>query len=365
MVEIAASTKASSSRNLNIELLRVVAVFSIVFYHYFITMLSLSSSQYLFLEALAQTAMIAFFSISGFGLYLYFEKGKRTYFQFLKHRLTHLLPQYYLNILFVVFTTGTVYFSAWGYKIVLSNFLCIQNLNLQWQGLNGVTWTVALMVQFYLVSPLIYHLMRRNSFFIFLFIVIAMVCRYISGAIVTHLEVDAVYYVVCNIRQLPMTIDIFALGMLAAKLSNSAKHYLHRFSNLSHPLSIVAFSVIFLAIVICHNFCISKFNGMWDPTTSPVLWVISWETILGIAISGLIVVLRYSNTVPLTGGGLIIQGHPGFICMQHECLLLPHGLTRQSNEKRVDFLSMQQLSDTFHISNCNHRHSVCNVYLTI
>ena len=59
------------------------------------------------------------------------------------------------DILFVVFTTGTVYFSAWGYKIVLSNFLCIQNLNLQWQGLNGVTWTVALMVQFYLVSPLI------------------------------------------------------------------------------------------------------------------------------------------------------------------------------------------------------------------
>lgn len=300
------TTNVNASRNLNIELLRVIAVFSIVFYHYFITMLSLPSDIYFFFEALAQVAMITFFAISGFGLYLHFEKSYRSYPQFLKHRLSHLLPHYYLSIIFVIVSSGTVFLSTWGIKIVISHFLCIQNLSLTWQSnINGVTWTVALMVQFYLISPLIYRLIKKDSRFVCLFIIIALVCRYLSGVIVTQLEADSIYYVICNIRQLPMTIDIFALGMLAAKISSYKKDILCKIGKLGHRLSLLAFLATLLLIVTCYFLLISSF-GVWDPTTSPVLWVISWETILGIALSGLLIGLRHSNTIVVSNGGGII-----------------------------------------------------------
>ena len=355
------TTNVNASRNLNIELLRVIAVFSIVFYHYFITMLSLPSDIYFFFEALAQVAMITFFAISGFGLYLHFEKSYRSYPQFLKHRLSHLLPHYYLSIIFVIVSSGTVFLSTWGIRIVISHFLCIQNLSLTWQSnINGVTWTVALMVQFYLISPLIYRLIKKDSHFVCLFIIIALVCRYLSGVIVTQLEADSTYYVICNIRQLPMTIDIFALGMLAAKISSYKKNILCTIGKLGHRLSLLAFLATFLLIVTCHFLLISSF-GVWDPTTSPVLWVISWETILGLAISWLIIVLRYSNTAMSTNGGGDQQSNPKAICMQHDCVLLPYYLTRQSLEQRVDFLSICQFPNSCHIYHCHHRHAVFDV----
>lgn len=284
----------NASRNLNIELLRVIAVFSIVFYHYFITMLPLPSYIYFFFEALAQVAMITFFTISGFGLYLHFEKSYRSYPQFLKHRLSHLLPHYYLSIIFVIVSSGTVFLSTWGINIVISYFLCIQNLSLTWQSnINGVTWTVALMVQFYLISPLIYRLIKLDSRFVCLFIIIASI------------------------------------------LSHSPTHCYMPF--LSH--------------------IIIRGVGSDDITCTV-------GDIMGDNIRNRIIGIAYRLTpfeYPRSLKWGIMQNSPKAICMQYDCILLPHDFTRQSLEQRVDFLSICQFPNSCHIYHCHHRHAVFDV----
>lgn len=55
------------------------------------------------------------------------------------------------------------------------------------------------------------------------------------------------------------------------------------------------------------------------------------------------------------------QNSPKAICMQYDCILLPHDFTRQSLEQRVDFLSIRQFPNSCHINHCHHRHAVFNV----
>lgn len=287
------------TRNYNIELLRIVAVFSIVFYHYVLTMTTPTGETTLYAEAFAQFAMISFFAISGFGLFLYFEREKPTYLQFIKHRFSRLIPHYYLCLVIVLLTSGTAYISSWGYKYILSYFLFVQNLSLTAQSaINGALWTVALMAQFYLVAPFVYKGIKKHPAITTLSLVLfSIICRLLFDNLVTLKDLEPIYYVVSNIRQLPTTIDIFTIGMFAAYLCNSSslKPINEKVKRINPIIAVTIFFGLWLLIVIIFKHMLQSNNGLWEPAYSPMLWICSWETLLGVCVMFILIYLFNIN----------------------------------------------------------------------
>ena len=141
------------ARNRNIEVLRAFAIIYMLLYHYAssITGLVKSYKGSLFIESLGQFALIGFFVLSGFGLYLSFERletsGKPIQFlPFIKRRLRSLLPQYYLCIgIVLLLTTGIGYLSISHVFHIIQSLFLVQNFA-PGNGINGVTWTIAVLL---------------------------------------------------------------------------------------------------------------------------------------------------------------------------------------------------------------------------
>ena len=95
-----------NGRNQDIEMLRGVAMLLILFYHYTQIIPGIMSTHWLQMidEGFCQIAMVLFFSISGFGSYIYLTKSENKGLLFyVKKRFYAIAPQYYfcLIILFV------------------------------------------------------------------------------------------------------------------------------------------------------------------------------------------------------------------------------------------------------------------------
>lgn len=286
-------------RNYNIELLRILAVFTIVFYHYALTMATLSSNQVLYAEAFAQIAMVSFFGISGFGLFLYFDKEKPSYIKFLRHRFSRLIPHYYFCLIVILLTTGSSFLSSWGLKYILGYVFFVQNLSLAVQSaIDGPLWTVALMAQFYIVAPIIYKCIKTHPIFTSVSAIsISILSRILFDTYITHMALDPVYYVVCNIRLLPSTIDIFTFGMTTAyfctsDLCDKLRKKLYQINSL---LALFLFASAWLAIVFIFKQLLQYNNGLWEPAYSSMAWICTWESLLGLIVAGFLIFLFNIN----------------------------------------------------------------------
>lgn len=214
------------ARNRNIEVLRAFAIIYMLLYHYAssITGLVKSYKGSLFIESLGQFALIGFFVLSGFGLYLSFERletsGKPIQFlPFIKRRLRSLLPQYYLCIgIVLLLTTGIGYLSISHVFHIIQSLFLVQNFA-PGNGINGVTWTIAVLFQLYLISIPLYYLVKKYGWRTWVIGVIITVCLKKSIAMYIAInELDALYYVITSIRIPFTTIDLILTGMCAAKI---------------------------------------------------------------------------------------------------------------------------------------------------
>lgn len=214
------------ARNRNIEVLRAFAIIYMLLYHYAssITGLVKSYKGSLFIESLGQFALIGFFVLSGFGLYLSFERletsGKPIQFlPFIKRRLRSLLPQYYLCIgIVLLLTTGIGYLSISHVFHIIQSLFLVQNFA-PGNGINGVTWTIAVLFQLYLISIPLYYLVKKYGWRTWVIGVIITVCLKKSIAMYIAInELDALYYVITSIRIPFTTIDLILAGMCAAKI---------------------------------------------------------------------------------------------------------------------------------------------------
>ena len=213
-------------RNRNIETLRGFAILLLLFYHFTITLNIFTSLPFIMLdEALCQFAMIIFFTISGYGTFLHYQRrtnrGERiVWWNYGICRFKKIAPPYYTCMAFILlFTSGAVFLSRNGLKSIFIYGCFIQNLFPSVSGnINGVTWTLALFMQFYLLSYPVYKSVDKwgwKVYPLYLFASLSMnkmICSYI-----TFKDYPDVYYVIASIRQIFTTIDVFVLGMICGK----------------------------------------------------------------------------------------------------------------------------------------------------
>lgn len=158
-----------------IDILRAAAVLLVMFYHMWVCggtpEIEFAPLQR-FISLGGEIGVTLFFGISGFGIYYslaQMEKttGKIDVAAFFKRRCIRILPQYYVNVLFVLtIGTGAVYIAKIHWKNILSHIFFVHNFVLDWSGaVNGVLWSMGIIVQFYLLSIPMYKILKKIKCF--------------------------------------------------------------------------------------------------------------------------------------------------------------------------------------------------------
>ena len=201
-----------------------MAVIFILFYHcsQLVPGLIHTYNMILMGEAICQIAMVLFFAISGFGTYLYFDKynGSVTPWDYFKRRIQKIAPQYYICMGMILLTTGTAYLAVSQIKTILAAATFTHNLFPSTNGeINGVTWTIGLFVQFYIIAPFCYRFIEKWGCkkVYAASVIITLTLRITIVFFILTKQLDPSYYVIFSIRQIYTTADIFIAGMCAAK----------------------------------------------------------------------------------------------------------------------------------------------------
>ncbi len=216
-------------RIIGIDYFRSIMILLIVIYHiWVITGQSsiLSESGMVFIRLGGEIGVTGFFALSGFGIYRCIDsqvkKGKISYFQFMKDRIKKLYPQYIFCLLFsVLFMDGAYYLSKDGALNLISHFVFLHNINPYYVGaINGVLWTMALIVQFYVISIPMYKLIKKGGFIsTIIFIGITVVSKFcIYYYVLSNMGLQGTQNFYAGRQLLISVIDNFALGMFLAYL---------------------------------------------------------------------------------------------------------------------------------------------------
>jgi peptidoglycan/LPS O-acetylase OafA/YrhL len=178
--------------------------------------------------ALGWTGVDLFFVLSGFligGILLEVRASSNYFKTFYIRRFFRIVPLYYLWLfcLIALVLLGGRFFQSptpsgqpgidwqiWAHFLFLQNLWAnrYSTLAVWWL---GVTWSLAVEEQFYLVAPFLVRFLSRRRLIIFLssVILVAPCCRILVRAFVP-MSADAIY------RLTPFRADTLALGMLAA-----------------------------------------------------------------------------------------------------------------------------------------------------
>lgn len=185
--------------------------------------------------------------LSGFLLYLPYAGGKKlNVLQFYKKRAARIIPSYFLFILImlfaVVFPQGG-YQSVWeGVRDILAHVTFTHNLfEFSYTGspINGVVWTLAVEMQFYLLFPLLCVCFKKKPLLTWL-CMSAVAFGY--RAIIRDLPDTTLY-----INQLPAFFDVYANGFLAASVYLKMKEKLKEESSGEK----VFFTAVFVLCLFC------------------------------------------------------------------------------------------------------------------
>lgn len=279
----------------NIEVLRAFAIIYMLLYHYAnsITGFVKNYTTTLLVESLGQFALIGFFVLSGFGIYLSFQRletdGKELRFiPFIKKRLRALIPQYYFCIgTFLLLTTGIGYLSKNHIFHIIESLLLIQNFDIA-NSINGVTWTIAVLFQLYLISILLYRLVKKYGLWawgIGLFITICL-----KKGIATYIamnEMDPIYYVITSIRIPFTTVDLILSGMCAAKICHKIP------AKMIQILKKPQMSIACISLVLVYHYIFIK-GTLWIETLYGNKWSnCVWQSAIGGYLAIICILLYY------------------------------------------------------------------------
>ncbi len=203
--------------------LRGVAIALVVWYHVWqITWLRADvhlGAATLNFNAIPETGFVGvdlFFFISGFVLFYPYARARfdgrpaPRLREFVIRRATKILPSYYLSLV-VFIVLGWVRFTSPGdaFAQVVTHALFVHTFwDSTWGGINGVLWSLAVEVQFYVLFPIVAWCAVRRP--LPTFAVLAAIG--LGYRALVHADVDAIH----EIDRLPGTIDLFAYGMTCA-----------------------------------------------------------------------------------------------------------------------------------------------------
>ncbi|MDQ2681117.1 MAG: acyltransferase [Candidatus Eremiobacteraeota bacterium] len=200
--------------------MRGIAILLVLWYH--IWEISWLPAPLAALQFIPETGFVGvhlFFFISGFVIFYPFVRAKfedrpaPSWGHFAYRRAIKIVPSYLLSLV-IVFAIGYAHYSSFGAAIkpIVTHLLFIHT----WFGdtygsLNGVLWTLAVEVEFYVIFPLIcWAFLRRPLVTFAVMVAIAIAWRVYAS----HCCFTGSFALM--LENLPGYIDIFACGMLAS-----------------------------------------------------------------------------------------------------------------------------------------------------
>jgi peptidoglycan/LPS O-acetylase OafA/YrhL len=249
--------------------MRGVAVLLVLWYH--IWEISWLPAPFMWLQWIPETGFIGvplFFFLSGFVITFPFVRaqvaGERlpTWGHFAWRRFIKIVPSYVLSIV-IAYAIGYAALERAGaapWQEIVTHLLFIHTW---WQStygsINGVLWTLAIEVEFYLVFPLVWWCFSRQTVATFGgMIAIAMLWRIHAAQCCFHHEMPLL------VENLPGYLDIFACGMFSAWIFARFGHGLRK-PRISPAMPIIAIA----GVVLCSLLLI----GMYQQRMLP-----QWET---------------------------------------------------------------------------------------
>lgn len=202
--------------------LRGIAVLLVLWYHVWeISWLPAPLPQLQFIPETGFAGVDLFFYISGFVIVYPFVKAllrgdaEPTWGHFAYRRAMKIVPSYVLSII-VVIAIGYAHFANAGEALrdIGTHLLFIHT----WWGdtygsINGVLWTLAVEVEFYLIFPLLWLAFKRYPFLTAgVMLAITLLYRIHAAQCCYHSSMELLIY------NLPGYLDIFASGMISALL---------------------------------------------------------------------------------------------------------------------------------------------------
>jgi peptidoglycan/LPS O-acetylase OafA/YrhL len=187
---------------------------------------------------------------------------------------------------------------------IAAHLLMVFNFFSEWNGsLNGVVWTLPVEIHFYLLLPVLFFLIKRRGWAVFLIAVMVSVplYKYVSYFFIANNDIPYKGWV---FGQLPGRLDLFTCGMAGAFIykkyqgfftSCSYKHYLEWLLVIGGGTGILAM------LYFIHRLGLPAY---WDGHWSLYIWesitgVIVMLLILGICCDGKLSRILFSNPVIL------------------------------------------------------------------
>lgn len=215
--------------NRNLDIVRGITILIIVMYHIYAIMNSSGYGPSIYIPILTQLLMYGgeigvtlFFMISGYGIYSSLKhkettEGKIQYLPYIKRRFIRIAPQYYISLGVLICITGQAALaSTQGIKHIFTHVFFVHNFGVDTHGsINGVLWTMGTIVQFYIISVLLYKLVKKNSL---LALVMSIIVTISFKYIFFHIIGTEQYFVYG--RQVVTALDNFVIGMVLAKYFN-------------------------------------------------------------------------------------------------------------------------------------------------
>lgn len=220
-----------NSRNRNIDILRAMATLLVVVYHSWVLTGAANLSVPVVRTLIrlgGEVGVTLFFLLSGYGIYCSLNnmnsKGGIGFVSFMKKRLKRVVPQYYLNLIVcLLLTSNAVYLAKDHIWNVLSHFVFLHNFYPDWHGaINGVLWTMGVIVQFYIVAIPLHWCIKKNCHITAaLSVIFTIAMKYVVFNALAP-DYGTSYNFIAG-RQLFTSLDNFVLGMYVAHLMMNRK----------------------------------------------------------------------------------------------------------------------------------------------
>jgi peptidoglycan/LPS O-acetylase OafA/YrhL len=259
--------------------LRGIAVLLVLWYH--VWEISWLPAPLASLQFIPETGFIGvdlFFYISGFVIVypfakaLFHKEAPPSWGHFAYRRAMKIVPSYVLCIIALI-AIGYAHFASAGEgaRDIITHLLFIHT----WFGdtagtINGVLWTLAVEVQFYVLFPFIWWFFRRNPWITAaVMIVAALAFRSYGAACCLHTSAGLM------LENLPSYLDTFAFGMLSAYLYVGWRERIHSgWPRIAATAAAVAGFAI--AIVLLQNLWATRLIPDWS-----TVWEIDNRTLVG------------------------------------------------------------------------------------
>ncbi|MGQ4646869.1 acyltransferase family protein [Lyngbya aestuarii] len=235
----------------NFDILRLVCAFSVFMFHINTETGQLEQINSL-IGLIAHSAVPIFFVISGFLIFMSYEKSKSLKEYSLK-RIKRIYPAYFLVIILCaiggVFLTSLpwneYFFNDKFFKYILYNLIFLNHKQPSLTGVftdntqslvNASLWTIRIEVMFYMITPILVFLFRKyNKLAVFL-VIYAIAAGYYEGMIFLYKDTGNMFYYKLAVKFLIGQLSFFVSGALVY-------YYLDFLKKYTVPLLVIALPI--------------------------------------------------------------------------------------------------------------------------